>query len=215
VAKRDPKPALPGVRDHTAGEDAFERAMADVVPLAPDARDKVRIGPQGRAAQRPSRAPGSDDDAFAEAMADVVPLVPDPRGRVRRLPPGPGTAPQPAPVAEATDEVPVAFVRPGIDRRELRKLRRGAYRMADRLDLHGFTAAAAASQVARFLGQGGQDSRRCVAIVHGRGLHSKDNVSILKARVRELLTRHPAVLAFTDAPPSDGGSGAVYVLLRR
>ena len=189
--------------------------MADVVPLAPDDRDKVRIGPQGHAARHLSPAPGSDEDAFAQAMEDVVPLVPDPRGRVRRLPPGPDAAPRPAPVTEAPDDVPATFVRPGTDRRELRKLRRGAYSVADRLDLHGFTAAAAASEVARFLGQGGQDSRRCVAIVHGRGLHSKDNVSVLKARVRELLTRHPGVLAFTDAPPSDGGSGAVYVLLRR
>jgi DNA-nicking Smr family endonuclease len=52
-------------------------------------------------------------------------------------------------------------------------------------------------------------------VVHGRGLHSAGNVAILKSRVRAALREHPAVLAFTDAPRTDGGQGAVYVLLRR
>jgi DNA-nicking Smr family endonuclease len=51
--------------------------------------------------------------------------------------------------------------------------------------------------------------------VHGRGLHSKGNVSVLKTRVRQCLRRHQAVLAYADAPRKDGGSGAVYVLLRK
>ncbi len=189
--------------------------MADVVPLAPDARESVRVVPPGHTEQRPSPAPDSDADTLARAMADVVPIIQDPRGRVRPLPARSGTAPLPAPVADAPADVLATFVRPGIDRRELRKLRRGTYPVADRLDLHGFTAPAASAEVARFLAQGGHEGRRCVCIVHGRGVHSKDNVSVLKTRVRELLTRHPAVLGFTDAPPSDGGSGAVYVLLRR
>jgi len=52
-------------------------------------------------------------------------------------------------------------------------------------------------------------------VVHGRGLHSAGNVAVLKSRVRALLRAHPAVLAFADAPNTDGGPGAVYVLLRR
>ena len=49
---------------------------------------------------------------------------------------------------------------------------------------------------------------------HGRGLHSKGNPPILKTRVREALRSHRSVLVYTDAPVPDGGSGAVYVLLR-
>jgi DNA-nicking Smr family endonuclease len=56
---------------------------------------------------------------------------------------------------------------------------------------------------------------RSVCIVHGRGLHSEGNVSVLKTCVRECLRRHRAVLAYSDAPRTDGGSGAVYVLLRK
>ena len=92
---------------------------------------------------------------------------------------------------------------------QARRLRPGG-----RLDLRGQTAAEAAANVKQFI-----DNRRhldrCVCIVHGRGLHSKGKVSVLKTRVRQYLRRHPAVLAYADAPRTDGGSGAVYVLLRK
>jgi DNA-nicking Smr family endonuclease len=82
------------------------------------------------------------------------------------------------------------------------------------MDLHRQTAMEAVANVKKFI-----ESRRhrhlCVTIVHGRGLHSEGNVSVLKTRVRQYLRRHPAVLAYADAPRTDGGSGAVYVLLRK
>ena len=163
--------------------------------------------------------PDSDADPLAEAMADVVPLAPDPRGRVRGAP----TAPSPpAPTTRATPPVVPeddaddlhGYVAPGVDRRELRKIKRGDYPPGDVLDLHGLTTAEATAKLKLFI-----DSRRhrhrCVCIIHGRGLHSKGNVAVLKAHVRQFLRRHPGVLAYADAPRTDGGSGAVYVLLRK
>jgi DNA-nicking Smr family endonuclease len=82
------------------------------------------------------------------------------------------------------------------------------------LDLHGQTAAEAIATLEQFI-EGRRHRHRCVCVVHGRGLHSKENVSVLKARVRQYLRRHPAVLAYADAPRTDGGRGAVYVLLRK
>jgi DNA-nicking Smr family endonuclease len=173
----------------------------------------------------PKRAKTTDlepgDDYFADAMADVVPLAPDHRGRVRSAPAVSqrprATTPVTSSLSAGDDDgigAEEAYVAPGIDRRELRKLKRGDYAAGDVLDLHGQTATAAVANVKKFI-----DSRRsrhkCVCIVHGRGLHSKGNVSVLKTRVREYLRRHPAVLAYTDAPRKDGGSGAVYVLLRK
>jgi len=169
--------------------------------------------------------PEPDDDHFAEATADVVPLAPDSRGRVRAAPavttPRKPTAAASSALPEGHDDGEGAgegaedgYVAPGVDRRELRKIRRGDYVAGDVLDLHGQTAAEAVAAVKQFI-----DSRRlryrCISIVHGRGLHSKGNVSVLKTRVRQYLRRHPAVLAYSDAPWTDGGSGAVYVLLRK
>jgi DNA-nicking Smr family endonuclease len=216
VVKREekPKPVADDRGDGPTDEDAFARAMADVAPLGPDPREKVRVVPPGHTSRSLSSASDSDADAFARAMADVIPLAPDPRGRVRTVPTV--AAPQsPAPVAEVDEDPASQFVRPGIDRRELRKLKRGAYPVDDRLDLHGMTAAEACTDVARFVENSRHKRRRCVCIVHGRGLHSKDQVSVLKTRVRASLESNPLVLACTDAPPSDGGAGAVYVLLRR
>ena len=177
----------------------------------------------------PKRATTSDPDAdvdgFAEAMADVVPLAPDERGRVRAAPAPAVTTRRKtaAPTASsASDDDGVgadadaeeSYAAPGVDRRELRKIRRGDYAPGSVLDLHGQTAAEAVANVRQFIDtQRGR--QRCVSIVHGRGLHSKGNVSVLKSRVRQFIRQHPAVLAFADAPRTDGGSGAVYVLLRK
>ena len=153
-------------------------------------------------------------DAFARAMRDVVPLEPDPRGRMRRVPPlsPPRQSLQRAEQADVSDH---DFAANGIDPREIRKLKRGEYIVRDRRDLHGMTAAEALASVGRFIQNSRHRGHRCVCIVHGRGLHSTGNQPILKARVREYLRSHRSVLAYTNAPVSDGGSGAAYVLLRR
>lgn len=165
-----------------------------------------------------SKKDDADADEFARAMTDVVRLKPDHRGRVRVHP----TIGAPrravaltASVSEHREETSASsFLGPGIDRRELRKLKRGDYVPTRRLDLHGETAAKAVATVKRFIDTAGH-RHRCVCIVHGRGLHSEGNVAVIKAHVRKFLRHHPAVLAYSDAPATDGGPGAVYVLLRK
>jgi DNA-nicking Smr family endonuclease len=106
-------------------------------------------------------------------------------------------------------------VAPGIDRREIRKLRRGEHTVRCRLDLHGMTVTQATTSVGRFIENSRHARYRCVCIIHGKGLNSAGGVSLLREPVREILMRSPSVLAFASAPSSDGGAGAVYVLLRR
>jgi DNA-nicking Smr family endonuclease len=77
------------------------------------------------------------------------------------------------------------------------------------------TAADAGRRVAQFIENSRHARYRCISIVHGKGLNSADGVSRLRERVREVLMRSEAVLAFAPAPSSAGGSGAVYVLLRK
>jgi DNA-nicking Smr family endonuclease len=164
----------------------------------------------------PRRDDASDAAAFELEMADVVRLGPDPRGRVRSVRLRAASAP---PAAASSDD-PVdspdeGFAAAGVDRREIRKLRRGEYAVGDSRDLHGMTAAEACATAARFIESSRHSRHRCVCIVHGRGLHSEGKVSVLRARVRGYLRSHRAVLAYANAPQTDGGAGAVYVLLRK
>ena len=157
---------------------------------------------------------GEDDDAFAQAMRDVVRLEPDQRGRVRDV--LPITPHRHSPPRTAHEDVTDNdFAANGIDRREIRKLKTGAYKIQGECDLHRMTSEHALAKVGRFIENGRHAGHRCICIIHGRGLHSKDYQPILKTRVRAYLRSHRSVLAYTDAPGSDGGSGAVYVLLRK
>ena len=116
-----------------------------------------------------------------------------------------------------TDEY-IEGAAPGIDARLLRSLRRGDFTLQGRLDLHGMTQLQAKEAVDRFLTDSRRTHKRCVLIVHGRGLNSPDQVPVLKERMREWLNQKrlgKTVLAFATARPQDGGTGAVYVLLRR
>ena len=106
----------------------------------------------------------------------------------------------------------------GLDPQILRKLRRGDYAFQAHLDLHGLTRAEAKEQLSVFLQASRLKGHRCVLVVHGRGLHSKDQLPVLKQSLQVWLSQGrigKAVLAFSTARPHDGGAGAVYVLLRR
>ena len=171
--------------------------------------------------KRPERDEASEADAFARAMAEenVVPLSKDSHGRVRTetpvsLPPIENAAARDA-ASDAELECAADYAADGVDRRELMKLKRGQYAAADRRDLHGMTADAASAAVKQFLDVSRRARHRCICIVHGRGLRSPGGVSVLRSRVRAQLRSHPGVLAYADAPRTDGGAGAVYILLRR
>lgn len=106
----------------------------------------------------------------------------------------------------------------GLDAGVMKKLRRGDYAVQGHLDLHGQTREEAKRAVELFLRDARRSGKRCVVLVHGRGLHSRDQLPVLKEALRTWLgqgrfARH--ALAFSTARPADGGSGAVYVLLRR
>ncbi len=115
-----------------------------------------------------------------------------------------------------SDEYVEAAVK-GLDRRIVKKLRRGELSIQAHLDLHGFRREEARQMVAEFIARSHVEGKRCVLIIHGRGLGSRDNIPVLKEKLTSWLTRGAIgkhVLAFTSAQSWDGGVGAVYVLLR-
>lgn len=108
----------------------------------------------------------------------------------------------------------LSFAREGIDARTLGRLRRGHWIIQDELDLHGFTVADAHDVLAAFIAQCTRRGLRCVRIIHGKGLRSPNRQPVLKQKVAAWLARRDEILAYCQARPTDGGSGAALVLLK-
>jgi len=170
-----------------------------------------------------------EDDAFREAMAGV-----QPRASSDRVPP-PRKLPPPKPRYAEADERAVmdelldygmfepeliesgdtlTYRADGVQDSVWRKLRRGAYRVRAELDLHGLNRTVAREEVSLFLAECMAKDVRCVRIIHGKGNRSPNTGPVIKTLLDSWLRRRNDVLAFCSARPHDGGTGAVYVLLR-
>ncbi len=109
----------------------------------------------------------------------------------------------------------LAYAVPGLQPSQFRKLRRGEFRREAELDLHGMTAENARKALALLLAEALEEGWRCLRIIHGKGLRSSNDGPVLKTRLNTWLRQRSEVLAFCSAPPRDGGTGAVYVLLKK
>ncbi len=107
------------------------------------------------------------------------------------------------------------FARSGVQQRVMRKLRRGQFSIEAELDLHRMTTDQAYEALTQFIQRCQAQDKRCVRIVHGKGLRSANQKAVLKYKVNHWLRHWDNVLAFCTARRCDGGSGALYVLLRR
>ena len=107
------------------------------------------------------------------------------------------------------------FVREGLQQQLIRKLRRGQLSVTAELDLHGYIVADARIALTEFLKDCRRHGDRCVRIVHGKGHGSRQKLPILKNKVNAWLQQRDEILAFCSARPNDGGTGAIYVLLKR
>ncbi|VAW55835.1 hypothetical protein MNBD_GAMMA07-2499 [hydrothermal vent metagenome] len=106
------------------------------------------------------------------------------------------------------------FMRPGIQKSYFKQIRNGKIAPRDHLDLHGYRRDDARRTLLEFLDHAQHQSFNLVRIVHGKGYHSSEKQPILKAMINKWLQSIPEVLAFVSATPNDGGTGAVYVLLK-
>ncbi|MCO6411123.1 MAG: Smr/MutS family protein [Thiogranum sp.] len=173
--------------------------------------------------------PDEDDIAlFRDAVGPVKPVADD------RVPPA-KRAVSPRPVFREQDDAEVLrdllseafdpadmetgdeliFIRPGLQTRTLKKLRRGQIVVDAELDLHGMTVAVAREAVAAFLLECRRKRIQCARIIHGKGRGSRHRNPVLKSKVGGWLRQRDEVLAYSTARACDGGAGAVYVLLKR
>ncbi|MCK4743576.1 MAG: Smr/MutS family protein [Sulfuriflexus sp.] len=107
------------------------------------------------------------------------------------------------------------FYREGLQQKLLKQLRRGQLSVTAELDLHGYIVADARIALTEFLKDCRRHGDRCVRIVHGKGHGSRQKLPVLKNKVNSWLQQRDEILAFCSARPADGGTGAVYVLLKR
>ena len=176
-------------RKHESDEvEAFRAAVRDVKPLKAAPR-APRQPPKKRTA-KPATGPAALD------LNESMPLIATP-----------GDAPE-------TAAAVLAFHRGGVRDQVMRKLRRGLFPVEDELDLHGCTQAAARMLLADFLAASRDAGHRCVRVIHGKGYRSGGRGPVLKVAVDLWLRRHFDVMAFASAKAIDGGTGALYVLLR-
>ena len=108
----------------------------------------------------------------------------------------------------------LSYGRNGIGVDTLKKLRRGHWVIQSQLDLHGLRTDEARLALADYLRSVCRRGLRCVRIIHGKGLGSINKEPVLKNKVRNWLVQKDEVLAFCQAKASDGGSGALVVLLK-
>ena len=109
----------------------------------------------------------------------------------------------------------LVFRRAGISDRVFRKLRRGEFAVRDEIDLHGLRSDEAKEALRAFIAECVHHRVQCVRVIHGKGLGSGQRGPVLKRRVNNWLRNWDAVLAFASTQPRHGGTGAIYVLLRR
>jgi DNA-nicking Smr family endonuclease len=171
----------------------------------------------------------TDDDAqaFRKAMAGVKPLAadtpppatPKPRAVARFSRAGPHAVPWegkrlPLDARSPAEDDVIAFKRPGVRDDALRKLRRGHVPVEGEIDLHGLSRHATHEALRTFIGMALAQRLQCVRVIHGKGLRSGPGGPVLKHVVRDWLGRIESVAAFATALPADGGTGALYVLLK-
>lgn len=196
VLKKEASPAEKKNASLSEEERLFFEAMTDVTPIS---REKERIVKSpDKDSLRPPHAHRNED---LEVMAHLSDLIS-------------GAAEMDITLS---DEFMEGCVK-GFDKRLMDKLRNGLFPIQDYVDLHRLTQDKAELRLRDFLLNSHARGLRCVLVVHGKGLNSENHIPVLKQRLPSWLSRGPlkkVILAFSTARPYDGGTGAIYILLKR
>lgn len=163
----------------------------DAVGPVTDLRHRRRAPQRALPSARPRMREADDAAVMAELLVDAPPN----------------------PDVETGDDL--VHRREGVQHAVIRRLRRGHYRCQAEIDLHGMVVDVARRYLSEFLHEALDRGYRCVRVVHGKGLRSGNRGPVLKVKVAGWLRQRDEVLAYVSARPVDGGTGALYVLLRK
>ncbi len=205
------------------------KSLQDLSAIRKTVADKAKAAAEAEAASlEAERRAEAERNLFARAVGQVKPIAAKPRVQVSLPAAVPRRLQQDIDDAAAlqesmSDEFDVStlldvddqmsFRRPGIGTDVTRKLRKGEWSIQGQIDLHGLRSDEARNAVGQFIRDAKRMGSRCVRVVHGKGLGSPGKEPVLKSKVQRWLVQKNEVIAFVQAKPSDGGAGALVVLL--
>lgn len=191
IKKAEPAKPVAKNTEPVAAEDLFQQAVKDARPL-PDEVKHARLHLQPKKPKPiPKQFIRDEQQALADSLSDHY-----------------------IPTYELETGEELLYLREGHAPDILSKLRRGHWVVQAAIDLHGLISDEARVYVAAFLNDCKKRGLRCVRIVHGKGLGSKNREPVLKHKLRNWLVQRDEVIAYAQARRIDGGSGAVIVLLK-
>jgi DNA-nicking Smr family endonuclease len=184
---------------------------------------------QARERELQQRRAAQQKNLFLAAVGEVQPLKKPQRAALN--PPPPEPLPRQFERDEAaallqsmSDEIDIAnlldtdddlsFRRDGVGMDVTHKLRRGTWAVQQQIDLHGLRTEEAREMLGQFIKDMHKLGVRCVRVIHGKGLGSPGKNPVLKTKVQRWLVQREEILAFVQAPPNQGGAGALMVLLQ-
>lgn len=181
-----------GVDDNTDDEaDLFKQAVADARPIQVRHKTNRVTHPAKKPKPVPRQFIRDERQALTDSLSDHY-----------------------IPEHELETGEELLYLREGQSPSVLSKLRRGHWVIQKHIDLHGLVSDEARAYVAEFISDCKKRDIRCVRIIHGKGLGSRNKEPILKNKVRGWLMQKDEVIAYAQAKQQDGGSGAVIVLLK-
>ncbi|MFP4391302.1 MAG: Smr/MutS family protein [Desulfohalobiaceae bacterium] len=178
-------------------EQIFQQAMQDVQPLKDKGKGR-KVLPQDHQEKQGANTPNTLLQSPRDYLQDLI------QGKVDFQ-------------VEYSEEYLQGNVR-GLDPKIMHKLKTGELSPEAHLDLHGQTLEQAKANLLGFVRNHYLNGRRCLLIIPGRGKNSPQGRSVIREHIHPWLTQDPlkrVVLAFSTARPLHGGTGALYVLLRK
>jgi DNA-nicking Smr family endonuclease len=170
----------------------------------------------------------AERNLFQRAVGQVQPLVPQPRVILTGEPTPPHAFQQKkddvlvlkeslsddfdvTTLLDTDDQL--SYRRQGIGTDVTQKLRKGHWSLQGQIDLHGLRSDEAREALGQFIKESHKRGWRCIRVIHGKGLGSPGKAPVLKSKVQRWLVQKNEVLAFVQAKASEGGAGALVVLL--
>jgi DNA-nicking Smr family endonuclease len=190
---------------------------------------QAKLEAERAAAALAAKRKAAAQNLFKAAVGKVQPMAPLDLADLKPTPPPPTPLQRERDAAAAlqeslSDEVDVttlldtdehlSFRRPGVGMDVVHKLRKGKWSIQRQIDLHGLRSDEARDALGSFIRESHKHGIRCVRVVHGKGLGSPGKAPVLKEKVHRWLVQKAEVVAFVQAPPMQGGAGALVVLLQ-